>query len=270
MRRLFLCLLLIGLPAAAQAQPSCPDVPIDEWVQVRYVHDGDTLHLADGRKLRLIGINAPERERDEKPAQPLALQARTALQQAISNSGHKIGLVLGRQQRDRYQRTLAHAFSSDGANLQVELLEQGLAAAITFPPNTVFSQCYAEAENSARCQGHGIWSQPVHRPLPADQLGAQHTGFRIINGTVEHVSETGKGIWLFMSELMIGIRTENLAEFDTSQLLALKGKRIEVRGWVNLKKNNANKRYRNGINVKYYMRIRHPASLELNPGDRAC
>lgn len=261
--------LLIGTTPAVQAETSCPSEHIDEWVQVRYVHDGDTVHLDDGRKVRLIGINTPERARDDQPAQPLAQQARASLQQAIVLNQNKVGLVFGRDKHDRYKRTLAHLFTSDGINLQAEMLKQGLAAAITFPPNTAFSQCYAEVEKSARCSKQGIWSLSAFKPLPAEKLGAQDTGFRIINGTVEHVSQTGKGIWVFMAELMIGIRKENLADFNPSQLLALKGKTIEVRGWINLKKNN-NKQYRNGKNAKYYMRVRHPASIDFNPDTGGC
>ena len=32
----------------------------EDWLRVRWVNDGDTIVLTDGRKVRYLGINAPE------------------------------------------------------------------------------------------------------------------------------------------------------------------------------------------------------------------
>jgi micrococcal nuclease len=54
-------------PTTLSAQGACsPEGPLQR-VGLRYVSDGDTLVLSDGRRLRLIGINTPERGRDGKP-----------------------------------------------------------------------------------------------------------------------------------------------------------------------------------------------------------
>ena len=71
-------LLVGGAPSRALAAVDCPADRIDEYVEVADVHDGDTVRLVDGRKLRLIGFNTPELARDESPAEPLATEARQA------------------------------------------------------------------------------------------------------------------------------------------------------------------------------------------------
>lgn len=43
--------------------------------QVERVVDGDTLRLTDGRSVRMIGLNTPEKARAGKPAEPFALDA---------------------------------------------------------------------------------------------------------------------------------------------------------------------------------------------------
>ena len=61
--------------ATSPATEDCPVDRIDEFVKVRQVFDGDTILLMDGRKVRLLGINSPELEHDDRPAEPLATGA---------------------------------------------------------------------------------------------------------------------------------------------------------------------------------------------------
>jgi len=42
----------------------------EQWVRVRWVDDGDTIVLIDDRRVRYIGINAPEIEHGDQPADP--------------------------------------------------------------------------------------------------------------------------------------------------------------------------------------------------------
>jgi len=266
--RLFLLLANI-VSASAQADTTCPATHLDELAQIRYVHDGDTVHLADGQKIRLIGINAPELARDDMPDQAFAREARSALIAAITAHGYRVGLIYGADRHDRYKRTLAHLFTPDGDNLQARLLLQGMAAAIAHPPNITYSECYARQEQSARSEGAGIWSEPELSIIKATDLDAQSTGFHLVTGKVEHVSQTGKGIWIYMAELMLGIHSENLAYFDLAELLSLNGKQLTVRGWLHPRsRKQAKKRFRNGKTVKYYIRIRHPSAIEvIAPGN---
>lgn len=224
--------------------------------------------MEDGRKVRLIGINTPELAHDGKPEQAFAREARDALKAAISSHSGRIGLVYGTDRLDRYERTLAHLFTVDGVNLQAQLLLQGLATAIAHPPNTAYAACYARQEKSARCQRTGIWSEPEQAVMQAADLDEHSSGFHLVTGKVEHVSQTGKGVWIFMQELMLGVHSENLVDFDPAALVSLPGQQITVRGWLQPKRNHqAKSQHQSGRTVKYYMRVRHPSAIEINQAD---
>jgi len=264
-RRLFLCLVSI-FPASVHAETACPARQLDESARVRYVHDGDTIHLEDGRKVRLIGINAPELARDNMPVQAFAPEARDALKTAIASHDNRVGLVYGADRHDRYKRTLAHLFTPDGENLQAQMLLQGMATAIAHPPNLAYTECYARQEKSALCAGTGIWFDPEQAITKVADLDNKSTGFHLVTGKVEQISQTETGIWIFMSELMLGVRSEDLENFDPSELLALHGKQLTVRGWLHPHSpKQAKKKFLKGRTVRHYMRIRHPSAIEITP-----
>jgi endonuclease YncB( thermonuclease family) len=242
----------------AQAQAStCPSVDYDEIAEITYIHDGDTIHLKDGRKLRLIGINTPELARDDKPAEAYAVHAKQALESLFSNDS-SLSLVYGKDDRDRYGRLLAHAFSSDGENVQLALLNQGYALAINFPPNTRFSDCYLEAETRARCNKVGMWQSS--RILDAKDLTREQSGFQLVNGEVKSIKTNKKGIWLNLDDrLTIGIRSEDLTQFDLEKIQGYLNTSLTVRGWVNKSKHTN----------PFYIRVRHPASLQ-SPSSISC
>src|SRR5690554_1461310 len=91
-------------PTAHAEYCSQPDA--GEAVSSKRVIDGDTLDLADGRRVRLIGINAPEMGRDGQPSEPYAQAARRELQRLVS--GSELRMIIGEQPQDRYGRTLGH------------------------------------------------------------------------------------------------------------------------------------------------------------------
>jgi endonuclease YncB( thermonuclease family) len=270
-RRLFL--LLGGLLfSAAVAGADCPTDHFDEFARVRYVHDGDTVHLDDGRKVRLIGINTPELARDNRPEQAYAQQARTFLIGVLSSYENRIALVYGKERHDRHQRTLAHLFSPGGENIQALLLQQGLAAAITHPPSVSYAECYTRQETFARCAHSGIWSDPQYAVTPANKLTAKNTGFQRVSGDIDHVIQSDGGVWLFMSELKMRISDEDLAYFDPIDLPSLVGQHVTVRGWLQRARKIPSNKRSHGRGAKYYLRIRHPNAIEINKegGETKC
>ncbi len=176
---LYLLVLFNTLPAFADA--ACATEHFDETAKVRYVHDGDTLQLNDGRKVRLIGINTPELARDNKAAEAFANEAKNALK-LLFNSNKSVNLLYGKDKTDRYGRLLAHALLNDGQNVQALLLKQGYASVIIIPPNTRFAACYLEMEHEARCNKTGLWQS--ENILQAKQLRKQDIGFHLVRGKV--------------------------------------------------------------------------------------
>ncbi len=258
-----MCLLFLAgsfsaalFPSPAAADTRCPASHIDQQARVKSVHDGDTLTLKNGDKIRLIGINAPEVARKSRPAEAFGNAARDYLRQRLPR-GAAIELQFGAEKKDRYGRTLAHVFLPGGENIQAALLQQGLASTLAIPPNTALASCYRRIEQQARCDGAGLWSDR-QAITESDQLTAGSSGFQRIKGRVERVEKNRQGVWLHLAgDVTVGIRPDNLALFDTHALSSLQGKTLLVRGWLN------KSRY-----SRFYIRVRHPLAIErLDNGD---
>src|SRR5690554_1546595 len=96
----FLCLLIL-LVLSIQAVAGCRPVRIDESARVEKVIDGDTLRLVSGKKVRLIGINAPELDSEGAGAEPFAREARTFVAQ-FTKRANMLHLQYGEERLDRY------------------------------------------------------------------------------------------------------------------------------------------------------------------------
>jgi len=253
-KKVLLCLLFFittaALAGSADTQKACSSEHYDETSSVKYVHDGDTLRLIDGRKVRLIGINTPELAGKNKAAEPFSAEAKKALQ-SLFKDDKSIALLYGNDKKDHYGRILAHGFLANGQNVQATLLEKGLATAITFPPNIQLAACYLELENTARCKKSGLWQKIKF--IKAKKLESRHTGFQLIQGEVKSININNKGIWLNIdNRLTVGIRPDNQSLFDIKQINKMLNQTIIVRGWLN-KSNKSN---------PFYMRVRHPLSIQ--------
>ncbi len=268
LERLFLCLICFSALFFASssslaafvddviADSACNSEYIDETAAIRYIHDGDTLHLRDGRKVRLIGINTPELAHKKNgrkiSAEPFANAAKKALKHLFKND-KTISLRYGEDNKDRYGRYLAHGFLADGENIQAILLNQGLASAINVPPNTQFSACYLEQEFNARCKKMGLWRHG--EILQAKNLKNKHAGFHLVQGIVREIRNNNKGIWLTLDhKLTVGIRSSDQLLFDAKAIKNMINQPITVRGWVNKSKQS----------TPFYMRVRHPLSIQLS------
>ena len=263
LRRLFLFLqLFIGTLLAsascttATASSNCTVPAFAETDTVRYVHDGDTLRLADGRSIRLTGIDAPELARDGRPAQPYGIAAGHYLRRLVHEHGNRVGLVFDTEKKGKYGRTLAYLFFTNGDSVQADMIDAGLAIAYTTPPDVRFSLCFREHEARARKAGQNIWSHPTYRDRAVGSLGDHSSGFHIIHGRVLHSNNSRKGYWLDIEGgLAIQIRKGDLGNFKPGWLASLKGKTIRVRGWLHPK--SKRDRHRN----RFYMQLRHPDNL---------
>lgn len=243
-----LCVLL--LPVGVSAAECTPD-HIDERAAVEYVHDGDSIALADGRKLRLIGINAPELPYDGAPGQPFGGASRDALRDLLAGRP-EIGLRFDRERHDRYDRLLAHVYTEDGVSVQAWMLERGYAAAIVVPPNLWNSRCYRMAERRGRDRGIGLWKLPYYRPLPARDVDAGTRGFRFVKGRVRRVGESRRSIWVNLEgHVALRIARTDLHHFQPGLPARLDGRIVVARGWLVPRQGGA------------VMQVRHPFALRV-------
>lgn len=211
------------------AQAFCPAPSGLAIVAVQRVVDGDTVRLSDGRSVRMIGLNTPELGKQGRSDEPFALMARKRLEALVADSGGRVGVLPGKQAKDHYGRTLAHLYSVSGANLEAQMLADGLGFQVAVAPNVDLVACQQAAERSARQAGRGLWRRsPV---LKAEQI--QRSGFAVVSGRVSKVQRNRGGIWIELQDsLVLRVAPNLVGQFDNARLQALKGKQIEARGWV--------------------------------------
>jgi len=244
-----LFLFLLALPALAQPA-ACPPPPATPPLAVRHVIDGDTLILADGRHVRLIGINTPETAKRDQPGEPLAQEAKQALSALLAAHGNQVRLVFGAERKDRYGRTLAYVYTgSEPLDVGAELLRQGLGLWIVIAPNAAHVACYPALETAARAARAGLWGLAEPPPLAAGSLADRAGGFVLTGGTVTGVREPAGHLVIELDhtvELFIHRRRRQAFALDPA---TLPGRRFEARGWLY--------RYRNKPNL----RLDDPAML---------
>ncbi|WP_253480770.1 thermonuclease family protein [Pseudomonas fluorescens] len=211
------------------AQAFCPAPAGLTSVTVQRVIDGDTLRLGDGRSVRMIGLNTPELGKQGRSDEPFAVAARQRLQALVEASGGRVGLRPGKQAQDHYGRTLAHIYSASGANLEAQMLADGLGFQVAVAPNVDLVACQQAAERSARQAGRGLWRQsPV---VKSGQI--QRSGFAVVSGRVSKVQRNRGGIWIeLQGSLVLRVAPNLVGQFDNARWPALKGKQIEARGWI--------------------------------------
>ncbi|MEJ6655822.1 MAG: thermonuclease family protein [Pseudomonas sp.] len=217
----FVAWMLAGLALADNcSQPGAGDPVVS-----RYVIDGDTLELVDGRRVRLIGINAPEIGRRGKPSEPYAQKARVELERLAGESG--LRLVVGVEPKDRYGRTLGHLFDARGTNIEGRLLRSGMGFAIGIAPNLALLDCHMHLESLARGGRLGVWSQASVMRAADIQAG----GFQVIKGRVVTVERAGRYVWVGMDG-PVTLRLNDVGSERFGDIDSWSGRQLEVRGWV--------------------------------------
>ena len=245
---------LFALALAVSPLFACPQDHIDETAAVAFVYDGDTVRLADGRKVRFAGINTPEIDHKGGHSQPYAKAAQRRVDELIGKG--RLSLRYDEERKDRYGRLLAHPYLPDGRSLSTLLLDEGLALAIAVPPNLWQNSCYFSHEQKAREAKAGIWSGNGLLKQSVE-LRKGDEGFALLRGRVEKLAESRNSLWLELEgEAALHIPRRELHYFDGLDLNRLVGKVIEARGWLTYHKS------------KWHMRVAHPAALAVRDESR--
>jgi micrococcal nuclease len=249
--------LACALAFDAAAAPSCAPGPGLRQERLAAVVDGDTLALADGRRVRLIGVNAPETKGAGGVPEPGADAAARFVREFLG--AERIGLVEGAARTDRYGRTLAHVYRADGASLEAALLSAGLARQVTVPPDLGQLDCLQRAEREARATGRGQWGSGAFAPREVSGLAPGESGFRLLRGRVTAVARGGSSWWVEIDErVALRIARADQRRFSLDELRSRKGRVLEVRGWL-VWRDSARMRARG--HPPWLMQLRHPAAL---------
>ena len=141
---------------------SCVRADYDN-ILVTKVIDGDTLRLADGEKVRLIGIDTPESEYSYGEKDPrLYKQARRATEFVRELVESKIvRLEFDAERRDKHARLLAYVWYEDEVDsilLNAVIIESGYATPLNIPPNVKYADLFRMLYQKARENRVGLWS----------------------------------------------------------------------------------------------------------------
>jgi endonuclease YncB( thermonuclease family) len=243
---------VLGLWLTPVSADTCKSPADTTLVKVRHVQDGDTIILADGTRIRLIGINTPELGHDDRPAQPLSIRARDRVRQLLFQSGNSAQVLVGKQPKDNHKRQLAHLWLPDGRNLAAILLEAGLGWQVAIPPNVRLANCYTAAESTARRNKKGVWQEPDYHDRRSTDLGLRDSGFQHVKGRVIRVNRGGGATWINLEgRFAIRIPDNSSKWFRQMPDSSWIGRELEVRGWA----------YQARGELR--MTIEHPAMLDL-------
>ncbi len=153
---LFVCLIAyrfrhpLGDPATIQYESPGPYL-------VQRVVDGDTLLLAGGARVRLLGVDTPETKHPHRPVEPLGPEAADFTRRHVE--GRRVRLQFDRERRDVYHRILAYVFVDDWF-LNEQLILAGYSRAETrFPYSQSMKRRFRKAEQRAREAKRGMWAR---------------------------------------------------------------------------------------------------------------
>ncbi|MDP9980693.1 micrococcal nuclease [Pseudarthrobacter oxydans] len=142
----------------------------DEAVVVRVV-DGDTFEASingEQKTVRLLNVDTPETKDPKAPVECMGPEATKALEQLLP-VGSKVTLELDKEPLDKYGRTLAGVFDSNGRLINAEVARMGLGVPVLFEPNRKFYPPVVTAFEDARTRGVGLNSAEIPC-LPAQQI----------------------------------------------------------------------------------------------------
>jgi micrococcal nuclease len=136
-------------------------------VQVVEVVDGDTIRVNVGGEvhtLRYIGIDSPETRDPNEPVEWMGPEATQANRELVG--GKTIYLEKDVSETDQYGRLLRYVFLTSGTFVNAELVRQGYAQAISYPPDVKYQHLLTEVQEEARENGRGLWAAPTATSFP--------------------------------------------------------------------------------------------------------
>ncbi|HHX58489.1 MAG TPA: thermonuclease family protein [Candidatus Moranbacteria bacterium] len=140
-----------------------------EQAIVTEVVDGDTIKLNNGKTLRYIGIDTPETRHPKKSKGCFGVEATAKNKELVQ--GKTITMIKDVKNTDRYGRLLRYVYIDD-LFINEELVKQGYAFAVSYPPDIAKQDQLSAAENFARENKNGLWADGI---CPKEETSKQQT-----------------------------------------------------------------------------------------------
>jgi endonuclease YncB( thermonuclease family) len=208
---------------------------------VAEVVDGDTLVLADGRIVRLAGVEAPKAylARPGAEVEAVAAAARRALERLAG--GKRVAIRPAEPARDRHGRIRAEVTLEDGTWLQQAMVDLGFVRVRPFAGEDWCLDALRAGEREAREARRGLWRKAdfsvvsAYDPSLIDRKGL----YVIVEGRVISVGHGDRvdflnfgHVWRRDFTVLVGATAaRRLAESGRSTD-TMTGKRVRVRGII--------------------------------------
>jgi endonuclease YncB( thermonuclease family) len=229
---MLLAMLLATAPSGARGAAPCSFADQGDG-HVSDIVDGRSFHLADGREIKLAGI---------EPVIPQAKGADRAAALSALLRDRDVMLRGPDDTPDRYGRQSAFVFlAPDDTLVQALLLAQGEALVSTEVTDKDCEAALLAVEAEARAARRGTWASPSvikNAERPGDIL-AGIGRFTVVEGRVLSVRQAGATTYLNFGRNWIRgfaatISKRMMPAFASSGIVlkSLENRRIQVRGWV--------------------------------------
>jgi len=179
--------------------------------------------------------------RTAEPGTPEAAEAIRRRDAFLDAAGEALLLDDVIEGRDRYGRRIAHLRTPEGAWLQADLVEAGLAVVSSLADADTLA-ALAPLEAGAREASRGGWGSGIFVAAPpdADLLSQRLFSEQLVEGVVLAAAEGRDGrVYLnfgadWRTDFTVTVPADLRADFERSHgdALALEGARVRVRGWV--------------------------------------
>ena len=144
-------------------------------ILVERVVDGDTLKLENGERVRLIGIDTPESQKNAKAFRDsqrtgvdidkiivMGNKVKRFVKDLVENK--RVRLEFDRGPKDKYGRLLAYVYlknQNEEIFVNATIIKMGYAAPMAIPPNVKFAKMFHDLYLEARGQKRGFWKQEM-------------------------------------------------------------------------------------------------------------
>ena len=128
---------------------------------VAKVIDGDTISIIkDGKTvtLRLIGLDTPETVDPRKPVQCFGKAASDKAKELLAGKTVRLEFDSSQGLLDKYGRTLAYVFLSNGTLFNEYMIAEGYGHEYTYNLPYKYQREFKEAESRAREEKRGLWA----------------------------------------------------------------------------------------------------------------
>jgi endonuclease YncB( thermonuclease family) len=236
-------LLAAQAPAQGLAQglaqgPGGCEPPAAGTARVRSALDGRTLRLADGREVRLAGLEVPGGNGEAQAAR----RALAALVEGREVALHRLGPETDRHGRLLAEIRVAAAPSGGPQSVQQALVAAGHARVAGRVGDIACARQWLAAERAARAAGLGLWAGPHYVIRQAGNPGeilAERGRFTVVEGDVLSVRESGGTIYVNFGRrwsedftVTVSKRNERMFAAAGLDLKNLASRRVRVRGFV--------------------------------------